>query len=192
MLVRGWRVDGTFEQLDAALRERPWSRPGRNPLPSAGVSPTPGPPRIPPELAVNREDTTPTRRFEAGSGTCWWTPRVSYSGQSSGAPRSWTGTGPRRYCGRRTRRLPAPNIHGSAPATEEMMGQGLGGEEARLERGARVAPTQTRRGKLAYGMGRAMVARGRGGRLGEAVATEGVRSAAALVGSGTHFCVDLS
>src|SRR5215213_2138592 len=35
-----------------------------------------------------------------------------------------------------------------------------------------------------------MDARGCGGRLGEAVATEGVRSAAAPVGSGTLFCLD--
>jgi hypothetical protein len=72
------------------------------------------------------------------------------------------------------------------------MGQGLGGEEAQMERGARVAPTQARREELACSMSRAMGARGRGGQLGEAVATEGVRSAAAPIGSGTHFCVDLS
>ena len=33
-----WRVDGTFEQLNAALRERLRARLGRNPLPSAGVA----------------------------------------------------------------------------------------------------------------------------------------------------------
>jgi hypothetical protein len=62
----------------------------------------------------------------------------------------------------------------------------------RMERGARVALTQARREELACGMGRAMSARGRGGQLGEAVATEGVRSAAAPMGSGTHYCLDLS
>ena len=31
-----WRMDGTFERLNAALRERLRSRLGRNPLPSAG------------------------------------------------------------------------------------------------------------------------------------------------------------
>ena len=36
-----WRVDGTFEQLNAALRERLRNRLGRNPLPRAQVSPTP-------------------------------------------------------------------------------------------------------------------------------------------------------
>ena len=68
-----WRADGTFERLDAALRERPRSCLGRNLHPSTGVSPTPGPPRKPPELAATREDTTATRRLEAGSSTCWWT-----------------------------------------------------------------------------------------------------------------------
>jgi putative transposase len=33
-----WRTDGTFEQLNAALRERLRARLGRNPLPSAGIA----------------------------------------------------------------------------------------------------------------------------------------------------------
>src|ERR687889_2380505 len=33
-----WRLDGTFERLNAALRERVRSRLGRNPLPSAGIA----------------------------------------------------------------------------------------------------------------------------------------------------------
>jgi putative transposase len=33
-----WRTDGTFERLNAALRERVRSRLGRNPLPSAGIA----------------------------------------------------------------------------------------------------------------------------------------------------------
>jgi hypothetical protein len=190
-------VDGTFERLDVALRERPRSRLGRNLLPSTGG------------IADSRSSEKITgvgdeqRGYDGNKKVRGRkrpllvdTARVSYSGQRSTAPRSWTGTGSRRYCGRycgrRIRRLPAPNIHGRAPASGRRWRQGLGGEEARMERGARVAPTQARRGKLACGMIRAMVARGRGGRLGEAVVTEGVRSAAAPIGSGTHFCVDLS
>ena len=65
-----WRVDGTFEQLNAALRQRLRARLGRrNPLPSAGVAETPSRPR-PPGEAANRGDTMGTRRFEAGSATC--------------------------------------------------------------------------------------------------------------------------
>jgi putative transposase len=33
-----WRIDGTFERLNAALRERLRSRLGRDPLPSAGIA----------------------------------------------------------------------------------------------------------------------------------------------------------
>jgi putative transposase len=33
-----WRLDGTFERINAALRERPQERLGRNPLPSAGIA----------------------------------------------------------------------------------------------------------------------------------------------------------
>jgi putative transposase len=35
---RRWRIDGTFEQLNAALRELWRARSGRNPLPSAGIA----------------------------------------------------------------------------------------------------------------------------------------------------------
>src|ERR687898_1561999 len=35
---RRWRMDGTFERLNASLRERVRSRLGRNPLPSAGIT----------------------------------------------------------------------------------------------------------------------------------------------------------
>ena len=35
---RRWRIDGTFERLNAALRELLRSRLGRNPLPSAGIA----------------------------------------------------------------------------------------------------------------------------------------------------------
>jgi putative transposase len=35
---RKWRIDGTFERLNAALRELLRTRSGRNPLPSAGIA----------------------------------------------------------------------------------------------------------------------------------------------------------
>jgi putative transposase len=34
---RKWRIDGTFERLNAALRERLRTRSGRNPRPNAGI-----------------------------------------------------------------------------------------------------------------------------------------------------------
>ena len=35
---RRWRIDGTFEHLNAELREMVRARSGRNPLPSAGIA----------------------------------------------------------------------------------------------------------------------------------------------------------
>jgi putative transposase len=35
---RRWRVDGTIERLNAALRQQLWVRLGRDPLPSAGIA----------------------------------------------------------------------------------------------------------------------------------------------------------
>jgi hypothetical protein len=43
----------------------------------------------------------------------------------------------------------------------EKMGQGLGGEEARMERGTRVAPARARHEELACGMGQGMGQTGR-------------------------------
>ena len=63
-------MDGTFERLNAALRERLRLRSGRDPLPSAGIADFQ---RLrPPGSAASRGDTTVTRRFGAGRGTCWW------------------------------------------------------------------------------------------------------------------------
>jgi putative transposase len=63
-----WRMDGTFERLNAALRERLRSRLGRNPLPSAGIADSQSTKTT--GVGANRGDTMGTRRFEAGSDTC--------------------------------------------------------------------------------------------------------------------------
>ncbi len=37
LLLQGWRLDGTWEKMHAALRERVRTRTGRNPQPSVGI-----------------------------------------------------------------------------------------------------------------------------------------------------------
>src|SRR5688500_5349023 len=59
-----WRVDGTFERLNAALRERLRSRLEVGTRSRVRASSTPSRPR-PPGSAANKGDTTATRRFGA-------------------------------------------------------------------------------------------------------------------------------
>src|SRR5215210_8200039 len=58
----------------------------------ARASPTPSRPRLP-GSGASREDTTGGRRFEVGSATCSWTPRVCSSKPGSTARRCPTRTG---------------------------------------------------------------------------------------------------
>ncbi len=68
---RRWRIDGTWERLNAGLRERLWTRLGRNPQPSAGIVDSQSVKII--GWVANREDTTAAKRFTAGNVTCSWT-----------------------------------------------------------------------------------------------------------------------
>ena len=70
---RKWRIDGTFERLNAALRELLRACSGRNPLPSAGIADSQS---LKTTGAESRGDTTATRRSAAENGTSWWTPRA--------------------------------------------------------------------------------------------------------------------
>jgi putative transposase len=70
---RQWRINGTFEKLNAVLREHLRTCLGRNPHPSAGVAESRS--AKTPESAENNDATTVARRFAAGSVTYWWTQR---------------------------------------------------------------------------------------------------------------------
>jgi putative transposase len=85
-----WRTDGTFERLNAALRELLRACSGRNPLPSAGIADSQS---LKTTGAESRGDTTATRRSAAENGTSWWTPRAWCSKPGCTARRCQTRTG---------------------------------------------------------------------------------------------------
>src|ERR671914_1980871 len=62
---RRWCIDGTWEQLNATLRECVRTSLGRNAQPSAGIVDSQSAKL--PGLVANREDTTAERRYAAGS-----------------------------------------------------------------------------------------------------------------------------
>jgi putative transposase len=88
---RRWRIDGTWESLNAALCERVRGSQGRNVYPSAGIvdsqsAKTTG------VGAVSRGATMGARRSVAGSVISWWIPKDWSSKPRCIAPRSPTKT----------------------------------------------------------------------------------------------------
>ena len=72
-LFRAWRIDGTWERLNVALRERLRARSGRNPNPSAGIvdsqtTKTTG-------VGGQERGFDPAKQVEGRKRLSWWTLR---------------------------------------------------------------------------------------------------------------------
>jgi transposase len=86
---RRWRLDGTWERMHSALRERVRVGSKRNPKPSAAIVDSQGRSR-PRAWCAKSAVTTEPRRSKEESAIRWWTPRVWCSKPKSTAHRSKT------------------------------------------------------------------------------------------------------
>src|SRR5215216_5978180 len=150
---RKWRLDGTWERINRAIRERLRVRLKRDPQPSAGVVDSQGRSRVP-RRAENSAVTTEARRSKVASATYWWTRRASYSWPKS---TQCQGDGLRRDQDATASSTGAISSPLSSVAGRWLpwrgQGQGLGREGLGMERGSPRAPAQgcPRRGPQVVG-----------------------------------------
>jgi putative transposase len=118
---RQWRIDGTWERINQAVRERLRVRLRRDPQPSAGVVDSQGRSRLP-RLAQKTEVTTKgAGRERAASGIYWWTHTHTegfvLKAKVMSAKVMDLEKGSRCYCSKRTSNSPVSLTCGWTPAT---------------------------------------------------------------------------
>src|SRR5215216_8159256 len=84
---RKWRIDGSWETINRAIRERLRVRLKRDPQPSAGIVDSQSIKRL--GWAERSVDTTVARRLRVESAIFWWIPKGWYSKRRSTVPRLW-------------------------------------------------------------------------------------------------------